>query len=322
MKKLGLMVITLFLLALVAGCGDGGNGNGNGNGNGGDTGNGVTTQWMAYAFDQVVKPASGGSGKIETFVLRQTMDADFDGELRIEGSFLGKVNTNVKTTKTPSWDFNFDDLDWEDLDDFDFDEPQVVENSVQCYAIKHHITIEGNPDWAGWWSEVIIYIPVDEVGETYYGWVFAKAEIEDSVGQTAEFGYYLTQEMKEEGPMQYMPYMEENDVMEDIHFEFFGLYGWAWAWFGPFTASGTQYLEEKSWSFGGMSYDVSRINKTVGAYTFDAWSIEITWTDGDQSGIYKAICSPDLALPIYLEIGEDEDEEFTFVYELIDLTLK
>jgi len=55
-------------------------------------------------------------------------------------------------------------------------------------------------------------------------------------------------------------------------------------------------------------------------------SIEVTWTDGTKTGTYKAIVSPDLAVPIYLEIGSaDEEEDFDddiFVYELTGLTLK
>jgi hypothetical protein len=270
-------------------------------------------QWAAYDFDQTVSPASGASGMIDTFTIEETyVDEGETRRFEIEGEYLGKVTANIKT-------FRYDVNTYQTT---------TVTTPVECYKIKHRITVlqaptgDDNPDWA----DLTVYIPASEFETTAtYFWIYPMATYSDSDGHTGEWGFYLTQAMQDEideVTATYYPYMD-GDFYSFDSWALFGLYGWAWTWFGAYTTEGDDYLEEGSWSYGGYNYSCTLGTEAIGSYSFDAWNLTIAWSYGEDSGEYEGIFSPDLPLPIYLKIGNtSEGSENYFEYDLTELELE
>lgn len=156
MKKFVLLVIALLAIVSLAGCGGGDNdtnGNGNGNGNGDGDGNGTeTAQWAAYAFGDTVKPASGSSGKVQSFVYVCTITMDEE----VQQYKLECTNEGTETVTDGG------------------------ASPVDCYKIKHRVTVvkddtaSDHPDW----SEMTFWIPTNL--KTTDSQVFIKATYVDS----------------------------------------------------------------------------------------------------------------------------------------------
>ncbi len=313
MKKLAILTVVAMLAVFVAGCGGGDETNGNGT-------EPTAQQWAAYAFDTEVTPASGSPGTVKSFTIEQTYDEE--GVVRqfsIEGEYLGKVTTETKTVRTevvqvpPATD------------------QETVSEQVECYRLQHRITVlrddtgGDNPEWA----DVTVWIPADDFETTLqYFWIYPKATYVDSDENQGEWSYYLTQEMQDEmdnapegTTITFAPYVDGEFYGFD-EWTLWGLYGWAWTWFSPF-ATGAAELEEVSWSIDGVSYSVDSETKSVGGYSFDAWSINITWSGNGETAEYSATISPDLPLPIYLKVGSKVDGgDSYFEYELTDIVLE
>ena len=319
MSRFRFVLVGVLLVAMLAGCG-GGDTSDNGDGTPTD-GDGTTPeaqQWAAYAFDQVVDAASGGSGTVESFTIVETYNED--GEIRkfsLDGTYLG-TGGGVKTARFET-----------DLSTAETTETTVT-TPIPCHQVKHRVTVlqddtgEEHPDWA----DVTVYIPTgDFETSVQYFWIYPMAEYEDSMEREATWSYYVSQAMTDEmssppagKSIMYMPYVDGEFYGYD-EWALWGLYGWAWFWFDDF-ATGMRDLEEGSYSFGGFSYSVGQVDKTVGDYTFDAWSINVTYSTGGESGGYQAILCDDLPLPIYLKVGQSGGDDVDyFEYELTDIAL-
>jgi len=298
MKKFVFLVIAVMLVLPLAGCG-GGNGdkdnNGDGNGNGNGDGNGTeTAQWAAYAFDETVTPKSGGSGKIKSF----TIDSVYteEGKVReftIEGTYLGTETTQIGTQKmvtssTPPYMSTTN-----------------VTTSLECYKVKHHVTVvkdeTGGTHPA--WADITVWIPTAEFGTSVsYFWIYPKATYADSDGHTGEWSYYLTETMQSDTTASYLP-VSEGDFYGYDDWMLFGLYGWGWYWFEPFSEGGQQELKEATWAYGGCSYSCSKGSKAIGSYSFTSWTLDANCTGEGYTGGYKGTFSADLPLPLYLRVG-------------------
>jgi hypothetical protein len=325
MKKIVFLVIAVLLVLSLAGCGGGsGDEDNNGNGNGNGDGNGAeTAQWAAYAFGDTVEPKSGGSGKIDSFTIESAYN-DEDGlrKFEIEGTYLGKETTQIKTQKMVTTTTPFSMT------------TENVTATLECYKVKHRVTVlqddtgDTHPDWA----EITLWIPTSDLEtSTLYFWIYPKAEYVDSNGDDGEWSYYLTDAMQAEmdnppagQTVAYLP-VAEGDFYGFDDWAFFGLYGWGWFWFKGFAEGGAQELKEGSWTAGGYgcSYNCSKVNKTIGSYTFSAWSLAYSCTGEGSTGGYEGIFSEDLPLPIYAKFSSSGGGTSTYwEYTLTDLELQ
>jgi hypothetical protein len=317
MKKWILLVVALLVVLSLAGCGsDNGGTDENGNGNGPET-----AQWAAYAFDETVTPNSGGSGKIKSFTIESVYsDEGKAREFKIEGTYLGKETAQITTqkmvtTSTPPY-FTTDN----------------VNTSLECYKVKHRVTVvndetgDTHPDWA----DITLWIPTSDLETTAaYFWIYPKATYVDSDDNEGRWSYYLTDAMQNEvenppagQTIAYLPVTEGNFYGYDA-WTFYGLYGWGWFWFQGFAEGGQQQLRVASWSAGGCNYSCAKANKTIGSYTFSAWTLDASCTGQGYSGGYEGTFSPDLPLPIYLKVGStSEGSSNYFEYTLTDLKLQ
>lgn len=303
MKKLLGLMFVLVLVTALAGCSGGGSVDDlNGDTNGDEDAQPVSEKWSAYVFDQVIKPATGGTGALQSFVMEQSLTED--GQTRtfsIEGTYLGKATEQIKTNK---------------LDTAAGYDTIVVTTPVECYKVKHRVTqIEGEPDEdMPDWFETTVYIPTGGVdSSTAFLWLFAMSSSEDSEGSSGMWSYYLTSEMQNDGSF-YLPYTEGDYEVYDSWVTY-GLYGYAWPWMQSFAEGGDKSLTEGSWSYGGYSYSIEEKSKTLGSYEFDIWALDITM---GAEAHYKTEVSASLPLPVLLDFGADGDR---YVYELKSVTL-
>jgi hypothetical protein len=322
MKKWILLVVAVLVVVSLAGCGGNNGGTDNTtNGNGNST---ETQQWAAYAFGDTVKPASGGSGQIKTFTINSKTTED--GKLRefnIEGTYLGKENAQIATLKTvmvtsPSYSTT----------------EENVTTSLECYKVKHRVTIvkDETGDTHPTWAEITCWIPTGDLETTsMYFWLYPKATYEDSDGRQGGWSYYVTEAMQNaaDNPpanttIYYTPaqvgdsdfYGYNNDVL-------YGLYGWGWIYFQAFAEGGGYDLEEAHVSMPTLSYNCTKVDKTIGGYTFHAWSVDWSGSSGGSSGSWKAVFSPDLPLPIYSKFaGSGSGSSSLLEYTLTDLKLQ
>ena len=339
MKKLVFLLIALLAVLALVGCGgddNGDNGDGNGttdaddvdvdNGDGDTDGDGTeTAQWAGYNFGTTVKPSSGGSGKVKTFTYEFAYNDD-DGlrKMNVEGTYLGTVNEPILTQKmtysTATYDFTYEN----------------ITTMMNCYKVKHRVTVIANETDETYpaWAETTLWIPVDvpETSAQSY-WLYPKAEYVDSDGDEGSWSYYLTDAMENEsqnppaGTSVTYVHAWEGEVYHQGFFDwtYLGLYGWGWSWFKDFAEGGAQELHEGTWggSAYGYSYDCDKVEKTVGGYKFDAWSLDFTVNLGDgESGGYQGIFSEDLAMPLYWRFGSSSGGDGTYwEYTMTDLEL-
>jgi hypothetical protein len=309
-----LAICTLLAAVMLSACGEGGEGKVS------------EEQWTAYAFDQEVSPDTGNSGKVKSFTIRDKYnEGSAIREFEIAGTYEGRENTEIKTTKmemslTPPYGFS----------------NTTVSTQMDCYKVKHRVTVLRDDTGAQHpsWADITVWIPKTSLWTTsQYFWIYPKSAYSDSDGHQGMWSYYLTEAMQNEmqnppagKQVVYYPYTE-GDFYDYDTWAFHGLYGWAWTWFQSFAQNGERRFEQGSWtwSVGGATstYSCSPVTKTIGSYTFDAWSVTVDWSYQGNSGQHKGIFSPDLPLPIYLKIGATgESGQNYFEYELTGLTLE
>jgi uncharacterized lipoprotein YehR (DUF1307 family) len=319
MKKWILLVVAVLMVVSLAGCG--GNNGGTDNNTKGNGNTTETQQWAAYAFGETVKPSSGGSGKIKTFTIdSKTTEDGKVREFKIDGTYLGKEPTQIVTQKTVM-----------NLSTYE----TTVENvttSLECYKVKHRVTVvrDDTGDIHPAWADTTLWIPTDNFETTAsYLWIYPKATYVDSDGHTGEMSYYLTEAMQNEvsnppaGTSVFYSPISEGDFYGYDEYAFFGLYGWGWVYFQAFAEGGGYDLEEAHVSTPTWSYNCTKVDKTIGGYTFHAWSVNWNVTAGGSTGGWAAIFSPDLALPIYSKFGgTGEGSSSSFEYTLTDLELQ
>jgi hypothetical protein len=322
MKKFVFLVVAVLLIASLAGC-SGNNGGTDNNTNGNGDGNGTeTAQWAAYAFDESVTPNSGGSGKIKSFTIDSVYsDEGKAREFKIEGTYLGKETTQIQTQKmvivtSPSYSSTEDN----------------VSTSLECYKVKHHVTVvkDETGDTHPAWADITLWIPTGDLETTtQYFWIYPKATYVDSDGHEGEWSYYLTEAMQTEmqnppagTTVLYTPVVE-GDFYGYDDWTFYGLYGWGWFWFKGFAEGGQQQLKVASWSYGGCSYNCAKGNKTIGGYTFSAWTLDVSCTGQGYTGGYKGTFSHDLPLPIHLKVASSGEGSSNYSeYTLTDIQLQ
>ncbi len=321
MKKWILLAITIMVILSLAGCGNNDGGTDNATNGGGNGNNTETAQWAAYAFDETVKPVSGGTGKIKSFTIESVYNDEGKArEFKIEGTYLGKETTQIATqkmvtTSTPPYITTTN-----------------VTTSLECYKVKHRVTVikdetgDTHPDWA----DITLWIPTGDLKTTAtYFWIYPKATYVDSDGHEGEWSYYLTEAMQNEmqnppagQTISYLPVMEGEFHGYD-NWTFYGLYGWGWFWFKGFAEGGQQQLKVASWAYGGCNYACTKGDKTIGNYTFSAWTLDVSCSGQGYSGGYKGIFSHDLPLPVYLKVASSgEGSSNYFEYTLAALQLQ
>ncbi|MDY6834637.1 MAG: hypothetical protein SVY53_07570 [Chloroflexota bacterium] len=293
-----LMICSLVIVSVaVVGCGgddDGDEVADNGNTHGSSDESDEAQYWTGYAFSQEVDPKEGNSGKIETFTIEQSTSGE--ETVIIEGENLGTVTEDIQVRRL-------------DLNTYDWD---VVTTQVECEKVRHVVKVDGETK-----SEATLWIPTDGIETSaMYFWIYPKVEYVDEDGNAGMWSYYLTEDMQTDGNT-YDAY-EEGAGHSFGGWAYgdwaYGLYGWGWMWFSAF-ADGTQELEETSLTLPGVgTFSISEITREIGDYEFESWTILRT------VGGFEYICtiSPDLALPIYLKVGESGD---MFEFELTDITL-
>lgn len=333
MKKLLFVILALVLVISLAGCGGGTkptptdkDGEGNGNGmvpvDGGGGNGGETDHWAAYAFGESITPSSGGSGKIDSFTMECVYtESGKAREFEIKGTYLGKETTQIATQKmtivtSPVYSSTTEN----------------VTTSLECHKLKHRVTVV-NDETGGThpaWVDMTLWIPTGDLETTAtYFWIYPKAEYVDADGHQGKWSYYLTDAMQAEmnnppagTTVLYTP-VAEGDFYGYDEWAFYGLYGWGWYWFKGFAEGGQQVFQQGSWSYGGCSYSCTKGSKTIGGYTFSAWTVEASCVSGASSGSYKGTFTADLPLPIYLKIASTgEGSSAYFEYTLTDLKLK
>lgn len=319
MKKWILLVVAVLMVVSLAGCSSkSGEQKQNGNGNDNVT---ETQQWAAYAFGDTVQPTSGGTGKIKSFTI-DSVDSS-EGKVReftIEGTYLGKETVQIETQKMVIVTSPYSST------------TTTVSASLECYKVKHHVTVvkDETGDTHPTWADITVRIPTDNFETTtQYFWIYPKATYVDSDNHTGEWSYYLTEAMQTEMQNQqtgttvlYTPVVE-GDFYGYDGWTFYGLYGWGWFWFKGFAEGGQQQLKVASWSAGGCDFTCAKVNKTIGSYTFSAWSLDANCTYEGSTGGYKGIFSHDLPLPIYLKVGSSSGGSSNyFEYTLTGLQLQ
>jgi len=249
-----------------------------------------------------------------------------DGEVReflIEGTYEGRAEEEIRVTRI-------------EVDQTTQEMEETVESSqVECYEIRNHITVERDDTAADYpdWIEITVWIPVEDLDrESDFLLVYAKSVYEDADGNTSEWSYYLTEEMRDEmnDPPEgtqvfFLPHFEDDMAQLETQIITSGLYGWVWSLAMGFTIDGEQELEEGTVEWEGALFTISWESRTIGDYVFDAWLIEATIDEDNESIEYRAVISPDLPVPIEFELtvsdANNEDEGFRMIYELIDLEL-
>lgn len=271
-------------------------------------------RWYAFAFDHEVTPRSGGSGKIQSYSYTNTReDEGKETTVKVDVTVVG---TGTEAIRTSKMDFASGSY-----------EPTVVNASLETVRLRHELTVvtdETGERTPGETSVVTISMPTEELPESStIFWSFVKMEWGGADDESGSWEYYVTPEMaqqQEGGEVVFLPFQEgeQSDAWWGFDFmtQTYGL-----SLFSGYV-HGDQAFEEGSFSFGGYSQDVHRESVTVGAYTFDAWSVEIRGTsDGESSG-WMMKASDDLPIPMAFRFGtEGSESDSVLAYELTDLVL-
>jgi hypothetical protein len=205
MKRTVLLVLAISVVMSLGGCGP----------------STSTEPWAAWAFDDLVVPVSGGSGKVATFAIQGTRsDNTATRRFNIEGSYLGKGTTDIqirRTERSLAYPYAVTET--------------IVTVPVECYQLEHKVTVLQDTTGAVHpaWAEMTLWIPtvqrsVGPVGEDTCGdssaWTsfVCRAEYADADGRTAKWSWFQTGEMAaEEGEKQgkwlwYCPIVKESSI--------------------------------------------------------------------------------------------------------------
>jgi hypothetical protein len=274
-----LILCLLASVAVLAGCGDDGDDDENGDNGNGNGDNGTAEQWAAYAFDNIA-----------SFTIEQTSDGE---EVVIEGQYVRTETAAIKTERT-------------DISTFETD---TITTDLECYVVDHTITVDSTE------SEATLWIPTGgfDVSTTYF-WIYPMAEYVDEYGNPGVWSYYVTEAMLDDEDYLYLPYTEGDAYGWEVWA--YGLYGWAWTWFGAYAVDGEEYLEEFDFDLAGIHYSCDNTTVEVSGYELDAWTITMS-VSGE--GEYICTVSPDIGLPIYLKVGDSGD---FYEYELTQLEMR
>lgn len=314
------LAAVLVTSALLAGCmgtpdvpevDDTGSDDGTGTDTGGDApgDGGEQVSWAQYAYDREVDPASGRSGKVQSYSYRNTQEEN--GEKTVIDVDVEVLGTETENVRVRQPDFATGDFDG-----------KVVEVPVRVHKLKHTIEVvqdDTGDREAGDTGVVTLWIPADSTGpQGTYLWNFVRMEEETDDG-TNVWEYYTTEEMQNDGNV-YMPYTEGDDVMQSWTWDYLmGTYGWGlWSTFFADTTT----LEEGSYNFGGVSYVSKRERLEVGDYAFDGW--RVTWgaVSGGEGGGWTVAMAPQLPMAYeYAFSSRSGDTTSLMSYKLTDLEL-
>jgi hypothetical protein len=310
MKRTVLLVLAISVVMSLGGCGP----------------STSTEPWAAWAFDDLVVPVSGGSGKVATFAIQGTRsDNTATRRFNIEGSYLGKGTTDIqirRTERSLAYPYAVTET--------------IVTVPVECYQLEHKVTVLQDTTGAVHpaWAEMTLWIPtvqrsVGPVGEDTCGdssaWTsfVCRAEYADADGRTAKWSWFQTGEMAaEEGEKQgkwlwYCPIVEGE-------FDYYlwhapcAVYSGAEYWF----ANNPSLFKEgtrRSGYHGTTVWTGTRTKATVGNYRFSGWTLDRSCGYGGlpcdtQTGCFVH----DLPVPVSLELrGEGSTYEFTLTALLL-----
>jgi len=268
---------------------------------------GGTAQWYAYDYEHAAKPAAGGSGKVRSFTMVETVTAgSLVEEFNIEAVYLGVSDEIIKVNKTVT------------------DEKTKVENTttqsvaVKCFKIWHACTVVRDDNDHGYpaSANITLWIPVSGPVNLTAGYLderpWARSEYSDSDGKSGLYSYYLTDDMRTEEAenrsyLDYSPYIEGDDGGDMTASVFMSLFSSSWDIFKIYAVGGGQVIKVGStkMDIAGFSstYSIARVTKTVGSYRFTAYEIVLRVKTSFSTTESRIIISPDLAIPIYVKMA-------------------
>ncbi len=273
-------------------------------------------EWPAYDFAHNVRPLERAPGKIRSFTMRGSLLEDGTArKYTLEGTYLGKETVPLVTILTET-----------DLATQQTTEKELV-RPIECHQVRNRIVMDYVPGMVyPEWIEITVWIPVNDLpNHSDHSWVYAKAVLEDSEGNTAEWCYYTDVIMRDEAKhppagtkIEYSPYVRGSFEQYDrwiLH----GPYGWAWTLGRVFAGQGP-VLEDVSFDWNNVTYQAKRDDKTIGAYELSAWSISAGAKIEDRYVDYAASISPQFPLPLSLRVQFSDGQDF-FEYRLTGLSL-
>ncbi len=308
-KILILGIVCILLCSSFIGCteenGDGDNG---GNGGNGDT----SSNWYAYDFETNVQAEDDITGKLKEFSFREIYNENGSvKEFEVTSTILGKKEVDIKVTRVSIEGWNYTET--------------TEEVTIEATEIKHRVEVIRD-DSGGYhpdWVELNVFLPEGDYSTGQFFWIYAITEYLDSDGNEGVWSYYLTEEMQSSGAM-YIPYIE-GDMNNYDSWILFGLYGWAWTWFQPFTDN--LELEEGTINVpiggGAFSYSITKTTETVGDYEFEAYNVKSNAVSFEGGASLEGTFSPTLPVPIYVKVGGSGLDYYSYYeIELTDVELE
>ena len=268
--------------------------------------------WPAYDFGYHVRPAGGFAGSIRSFTMRGTsLEDGVARKFSLEGTYSGISTVPIVTILTET-----------DLTSQETTEKELVK-PLECHEVRHRIVMDHGgggivyPEWV----DITLWIPTGELTkDPEYHWVYVKAVLEDSEGNSAEWSYYTDVIMRDEAKypppgkeITYNPHVRGSFDHYDrwaIH----GLYGWAWTLGRGFADQG-MVLDDGTMEWNGLTYHLARDNRSVGAYEFHAWSITADAMIDNKEVEYRANMTPEFPLPLTFRL------QFKGVQDFVDYRL-
>lgn len=270
--------------------------------------------WHAHAYDRIVDPKGGASGRIQSYSFVQTNTEDGQTtEVSVDVEVLGRSTEAIRMNRTTvEADYTM--------------KSEIVSTDVEVHRLRHTLTVlrdDSGERAEGETATITLALPADEVAaQGSFGWYFVAMDYETADG-AGTWEYYMTEQMQDEmdeGGSFYLPYIEGEEATAWWGFEYMlGTYGLSWwsAW-----ASGDRSFEEGSYDYGGYSYSASRVTHELGGYAFDGWDLRWGGSDGSSSNELVLKVAPELPMPLeYTSGSSDEGSEDLLSYRLTDLRL-
>lgn len=290
------------------GAADGGaNGGANGGTNGGANGGGDATPptvWHANAYDRVITPKSGPSGRLQAYSFEQKA-TDAEGkvtEIKADVEVLGRSVEPIRTNFT-SFGADFTS------------NSETRTSDVDVYRLRHTVTVvrdETGGSNVGDVSKLTLYIPAGNASSVGFGIFFVKLVAETGAG-TSSWEYYVTPEMQAQAEASqgfYLPYVEGDDLTASPAFShLLVVYGLSTV-VAQLNEDGA--LEEGTHEMDGATFTVARADHQIGTYTFAGWTLRGQHEGEPESSIGLAA---ELPVPVSFEgsaggaASDDEDGE-------------
>lgn len=273
-------------------------------------------RWYAFAFDREVEAKSGGSGRIQSYSYTSTTE---------EGGKETTVDVDVTVEGVSTQTIRTQKMDMAAMQAGNM-EPNIISSQLEVAKLRHVMTVvtdETGEHQAGESTVVTVYVPTGNLPQSStFLWYFAKMSWEGAGSEVGTWEYYVSPEMQaqqQNGTGFFLPFEEGGSSTDWWGFELMtSTYGLSW--FAPYV-TGAQGFQEGSFSYGGYSQDVRKDTFTIGSYTFDGWSVELSGVSGQSSSGWMMKASEDLPLPIAYRFGTTGESSSLMSYELTDVKL-